>query len=152
MLAIGKILDRLKLVAVKELGVEEVEKIAIAHEKVFYCGQPTDLTWEKLVFKASQSRTDLSAHGFYTTPGLEFDRTKEKGHPFAYHICGTAIVETTLDCLRGIYQIDAVKIVHDLGRSVNKLVDIGPSMKKVNYYLRIWRLIRYLISTLYQRK
>ncbi len=125
LLAIGKILDRLKLVAVKELGVEEVEKIAIAHEKVFYCGQPTDLTWEKLVFKASQSRTDLSAHGFYTTPGLEFDRTKEKGHPFAYHICGTAIVETTLDCLRGIYQIDAVKIVHDLGRSVNKLVDIG---------------------------
>jgi xanthine dehydrogenase large subunit len=77
------------------------------------------------VTTAYLSRIDLSAHGFYATPGLEFDRTQEKGHPFAYHVCGSAIVEVTLDCLRGIYQIDAVKVVHDLGRSVNKLVDIG---------------------------
>lgn len=125
LLAIGEILDRLKLVVAKELGVAEVEKIAIAHEKVLYAGQPTDLTWEKLVTKAYLSRINLSAHGFYATPELEFDRTQEKGHPFAYHVCGTAIVEVTLDCLRGMYQIDAVKIVHDLGRSLNKLVDIG---------------------------
>lgn len=123
--AIDEILDRLKLVAAKELGVEEVEKIAIAHEKVLYAGQPTNLTWEKLVTKAYLSRINLSAHGFYATPGLEFDRSQEKGHPFAYHVCSTAIIEVTLDCLLGMYQIDAVKIVHDLGRSLNRLVDIG---------------------------
>ena len=42
-----------------------------------------------------------------------------------YHVYGTAIVEVTLDCLRGVYDIDSVKIVHDLGRSINELVDIG---------------------------
>jgi xanthine dehydrogenase large subunit len=123
--AIAQILDRLKALAGKELGVSDVEKIAISQEKVIYNGQETDLTWEHLVKAANLSRINLSAHAFYATPGIGFDRAQEKGHPFAYHVCGTAIVEVTLDCLRGTYQIDAVKIVHDLGRSVNELVDIG---------------------------
>ena len=125
LLAIAQILDRLKSLAVKELGVSDVEKIALANEKVVYAGKATDLTWEHLAKVANLSRINLSAHAFYATPGLEFDRDREKGHPFAYHVCGTAIVKVTLDCLRGTYQIDAVKIVHDLGRSVNELVDIG---------------------------
>ncbi len=125
LLAIGQILDRLKVVAAKELGVADPDKIALADEKVLYAGQETDWTWARLVEAASLSRTNLSAHAFYATPGIGFDRSREKGHPFAYHVCGTAIVEVTLDCLRGTYEIDAVKIVHDLGRSVNELVDRG---------------------------
>ena len=125
MLAIAQILDRLKALAAKELGVRELEKIAIIDEKVVYAGKETDLTWEHLAKAANLARINLSAHAFYATPGLGFDRDREKGHPFAYHVCGTAIVEVTLDCLRGTYEIDAVKIVHDLGRSVNELVDIG---------------------------
>ena len=125
LLAIAQILDRLKALAAKKLGVSDVEKIAISEEKIVYNGAETDLTWEHLAKAANLSRINLSAHAFYATPGLEFDRTQEKGHPFAYHVCGTAIVEVTLDCLRGTYQIDAVKIVHDLGRSVNELVDMG---------------------------
>ncbi len=124
-LAIAQILDRLKALAAKELGVKDTENIAIAKEKVIYAGKETDLTWEHLAKAGNLARINLSAHTFYATPGLEFDRDREKGHPFAYHVCGTAIVEVTLDCLRGIYQIDAVKIVHDLGRSVNELVDRG---------------------------
>ena len=124
-IAIAQILDRLKALAAKELGVRDLENIAIAKEKVVYAGKETDLTWEHLAKAANLARINLSAHAFYATPGLEFDREREKGHPFAYHVCGTAIVEVTLDCLRGAYQIDAVKIVHDLGRSVNELVDIG---------------------------
>ena len=123
--AIAQILDRLKALAGKELGVSDVEKIVIVNEKVVYAGKETDLTWEHLAKAANLARVNLSAHAFYATPGLEFDRDREKGHPFAYHVCGTAIVEVTLDCLRGTYQIDAVKIVHDLGRSLNELVDRG---------------------------
>jgi xanthine dehydrogenase large subunit len=123
--AIAQILDRLKALAGKELGMSDIEKIAISEEKVVYAGKETDLTWEHLVKAANLARINLSAHAFYATPGIGFDRTQEQGHPFAYHVCGTAIVEVTLDCLRGTYQIDAVKIVHDLGRSVNELVDIG---------------------------
>ncbi len=125
LMAIAQILDRLKALARKELGVRESEKIAIVNEKVVYAGKTTDLTWDYLAKAANLARINLSAHAFYATPGLEFDREREKGHPFAYHVCGTAITEITLDCLRGTYQIDAVKIVHDLGRSVNELVDIG---------------------------
>ena len=125
LLAIAQILDRLKVVAAKELRVSEPERIAIVDEKILYAGQETNLTWARLLEKAFLDRTNLSAHAFYATPGIEFDRTQEKGRPFAYHVCGTAIVEVTLDCWRGTYEIDSVKIVHELGRSVNELVDRG---------------------------
>ncbi|GAB4540430.1 MAG: xanthine dehydrogenase molybdopterin binding subunit [Pleurocapsa sp.] len=121
--AIAQILDRLKAFAAKELGVSDPEKIEICDERIFNAETETNLTWKSLVQKAYLARIDLSAHAFYATPGLEFSR--DRSHPFAYHVCGTAIVEVTLDCLRGTYQIDAVKIVHDLGRSLNELVDRG---------------------------
>ena len=38
---------------------------------------------------------------------------------------GTAVVTVTLDCLRGIYQVDAVRIVHDFGNSMNLDLDFG---------------------------
>ena len=49
----------------------------------------------------------------------------EKGEPFAYHVFGTAVIEVTVDCLRGIYTIDRVRMVHDGGRSLNEAVDRG---------------------------
>ena len=95
LLAIAQILDRLKVVATKELRVSVPERIAIVDEKILYAGQETNLTWAGLLEKAFLDRTNLSAHAFYATPGIEFDRTQEKGRPFAYHVCGTAIVEVT---------------------------------------------------------
>ena len=125
LMAIAQILARLKALAGEELGVKDIENIIIVKEKVVYAGKETNLTWQHLAKAANLARINLSAHAFYATPEVEFDRDREKGNPFAYHVCGTAIVEVTLDCLRGIYEIDAVKIVHDLGRSLNELVDIG---------------------------
>jgi xanthine dehydrogenase large subunit len=125
LLAIGQILDRLKTLVVNELHLSHAEKVTIVEEQVLYDGQPTDWDWAKLVQKAYTSRVDLSAHGFYATPGIWFDRAKEKGHPFAYHVFGTAIIEVTVDCLRGTYDINSAKIVHDLGRPINEIVDRG---------------------------
>ena len=48
-----------------------------------------------------------------------------KGHPFAYHVYGTAIISCTVDCIRGNYEFDAVQIVHDFGTSMNRGVDLG---------------------------
>ncbi|MFZ1678496.1 MAG: molybdopterin cofactor-binding domain-containing protein, partial [Saprospiraceae bacterium] len=70
-------------------------------------------------------RVNLSEHAHYATPGVHFDWTIAKGHPFAYHVYGTAIVQVTLDCLRGIYEVDFVKGVHDYGKSMNALIDHG---------------------------
>ncbi len=70
-------------------------------------------------------RVALSENAHYATPKIHFDKTKEKGHPFAYHVYGTSITTVTLDCLQGTYEIDAVKIVHDFGKSMNMGVDVG---------------------------
>jgi xanthine dehydrogenase large subunit len=125
LIAIGQVLDRLKSMVVKELGVQDKGRITIVNEKVLCDGRETDWTWDRLVQTAHLNRIDLSAHGFFATPEIYFDKIKEKGHPFAYHIFGTAIIEVTLDCLRGTYDIDSVKIVHDLGRPLSELVDRG---------------------------
>ncbi len=125
MMAAGKIRDRLKAVMAKELGVPETENVTLVDEKVLYNGHETGWTWERLVMKAYLSRVSLSAHEFFATPDIWFDKEKEKGRPFAYHTFGTAIVEVTLDCLRGVYDVDAVRIMHDLGRPLHEKVDLG---------------------------
>ncbi|MFQ5641967.1 MAG: molybdopterin cofactor-binding domain-containing protein, partial [bacterium] len=125
LIAAGQILDRLKSLAAQELGLPHKEKIIIQNEKVLFEGKETGWNWEKLIQTAYLNRIALSAHGFYATPGIWFDKDREKGHPFAYHVFGTAIFEVTVDCLRGTYDITCAKIVHDLGRPINELVDRG---------------------------
>ena len=71
----------------------------------------TDFDWITIVNEAHLNRVNLSEHAHYATPGLSFDWSVAKGHPFAYHVYGTAIVGVTVDCLRGIYEIDFVKCV-----------------------------------------
>lgn len=126
-LACEALLHRLKqlCLAILKLPTEDLEKIEIKNESIFYKGNTTELSWEKLIREAFENRIDLSEHGYYTTPELHFDTSKEKGHPFAYHTYGTAIIEITLDCIRGIYEIDSVKVVHDSGKILNEIIDTG---------------------------
>jgi xanthine dehydrogenase large subunit len=88
-------------------------------------GGTADLSWERLVAWAYARRIPLSAYASYATPGIHFDKSKEKGRPFAYHAVGTALVEATVDGLRGVPRIDSVKIVHDVGRSLDLMTDLG---------------------------
>jgi hypothetical protein len=62
-------------------------------------GNPTDLDWKKLIHACHWDRVNLSESGHYATPDIHFDKTKEKGHPFAYHVYGTAAVLVTVDCI-----------------------------------------------------
>lgn len=123
-IACKEILSRLKQVAADELKVE-FNHVEVRNEKVFVAGKETALTWNQLVMAAYVRRISLSEHAHYTPPGIHFDNKIEKGHPFAYHVYGTAIITATVDCLRGIYKIDSVKIVHDFGSSMNPIVDRG---------------------------
>jgi xanthine dehydrogenase large subunit len=75
--------------------------------------------------EAHLRRVNLSEHSHYATPGIGFDWTTAKGHPFAYHVYGTAVVGVTVDCLRGRYEVDYVKCCHDFGTSMNTAVDLG---------------------------
>lgn len=118
------ILQRLREVASIELSAD-INLIEIKNDWVFVDGKKSEWDWNKLVMAAYTKRISLSEHAHYAPPGIWFDTTKEKGHPFTYHVYGTAIFTTTVDCLRGIYEIDSVKIVHDYGKSMNPIIDLG---------------------------
>ena len=77
-----------------------------------------------MIDQAFLERICLTENRHYTTPLINFDKTKEKGHPFAYHVYGLALTEVTVDCIRGIYEFDSVKMVHDFGQTMNPSVDI----------------------------
>jgi xanthine dehydrogenase large subunit len=123
-IACHEILTRLKKVAAAEFKTTE-ENIVIKDEWVYANGEKTMWEWGRLVFETYLRRVSLSELSHYTPPGIHYDLKKEKGHPFAYHVYGTAILTVTIDCLRGIYEFDSVKVVHDFGNSMNYMVDIG---------------------------
>ena len=117
--------ERLLAAATRALEEDEPDLFEIRDEWVYRNGEKTDLGWEKLVETAFLNRVDLSEHAFYATPKIHFDKTKEKGRPFSYHVYGTAIFTVTLDCVRGTYEFDSVRVVHDCGQSMNPIVDRG---------------------------
>lgn len=123
-IACTAILQRLKQVAADELNVDTA-LIEIKDEWVYAGGTKTAWDWKRLIMATYVKRISLSEHGHYTPPGIHYDASKEKGHPFAYHVYGTAIITVTVDCLRGIYETDSVKVVHDFGSSMNTMIDIG---------------------------
>ena len=107
--------------------VEAKDTAELSFDNGFVCrnGIRTSLDWRTLVMDAHLKRVNLSEHAHYATPGINFDWGTAKGHPFAYHVYGTAIVGVTVDCLRGRYEIDYVKCCHDFGSSMNTSVDTG---------------------------
>ena len=118
------ILKRLKEVAAKDLHVE-TDSIEIKNQAVLVNGINSGIDWKQLLMMAYAQRVSLSEHAHYATPEINYNKLVEKGHPFAYHVFGTAITEVTVDCLRGIYEIDSVKLVHDFGASMNPAIDRG---------------------------
>lgn len=83
------------------------------------------IPWPELVAAAYARRLPLSALAHYATPGLHFDPTRNQGRPFAYHVMGAALVEATVDVLRGTGRIDRVAVVHDVGRCLDPAIDRG---------------------------
>jgi xanthine dehydrogenase large subunit len=130
-LACKEILKRLQKVAEEEclltadIGNTEIPPFEIKNEWVHINGKKTELSWSKMVMAAYIKRVSLSEMAHYTPPGIHFDPSKEKGHPFAYHVYGTSVTTVTVDCIRGIYEVDAVKVVHDFGKSMNTIIDLG---------------------------
>jgi xanthine dehydrogenase large subunit len=124
LMACNAIKERLLAVAAEAMHVD-VAVLELKDDHVCVNGESCDWTWERLVMAAFLKRASLSEHAHYATPQIHFDKLKEKGHPFAYHVYGTAVVTATVDCLRGIYVFDSVKLVHDFGKTMNESIDIG---------------------------
>jgi xanthine dehydrogenase large subunit len=124
-LACIEIKQRLIKFLPKLIGEGNEDEYDIVNEFIFLNGKPLKINWNELIMNAYKERINLSAHAFYATPEIFFDRNVEKGIPFAYHVCGTAISEVTIDCLRGNYVIDRVEVVHDAGTMIDEIIDRG---------------------------
>lgn len=122
--ACEKILSRLKAKAASMLGLPE-EGLRIENGVLVAEGKKTWLDWRALVAAAHDARIDLSAHGFYATPGLVYDMKAERGSPFAYHVYGAACVVAKVDLVHATSKIESVRIVHDGGERLDEQVDIG---------------------------
>lgn len=124
-MACEAIRDRLFAVAKNLVEAESTEALSLEDGFVYRNGERTSLDWPTLVMDAHLQRVNLSEHSHYATPGINFDWSTAKGHPFAYHVYGTAVVGVTVDCLRGRYEVDYVKCCHDFGTTMNTAVDHG---------------------------
>ena len=102
-----------------------IGNIQLIDEYIYKDNTKTDINWEKLVETAFLNRVKLSEKGHYSSPEIWYDKVKEKGHPFTYHVYGTSITTAVVDTKRGTYNIESVDIVHDFGKSMNLMLDIG---------------------------
>ncbi len=123
--ACDKIKKRFGKVINELLSLSSEDIISFKDNCIYVNDEKSALSWEKLVWETFARRISLSEIGHYSTPVINFDKTIEKGHPFAYYVYGTAFTIVSVDCIRGDYDIESVDIVHDFGKSINKGIDIG---------------------------
>ncbi|MEM1343802.1 MAG: xanthine dehydrogenase molybdopterin binding subunit [Pseudomonadota bacterium] len=120
--AAAQIKARLAGLAAEQAGVEEnavtfTGGVVRAGERVW--------SFEELIAEAYAARIQLSAAGFYKTPKIHWDRAAGRGRPFYYYAYGAAVSEVALDTLTGEARVLRTDILHDVGRSLNRAVDIG---------------------------
>lgn len=70
-------------------------------------------------------QVSLSATGFYKTPDIGWDKEKGFGKPFHYFAFGMAVTEVLVDILTGRHTILRADILHDVGDSLNPVIDLG---------------------------
>ncbi len=75
--------------------------------------------------RAYLAQVNLSAQGFYRTPGIGYDRAKGRGKPFYYFAYGAAVCEVEVDGYSGMKLVRRVDILHDVGDSLNPHIDRG---------------------------
>jgi len=78
-----------------------------------------------LVREAYLSRIALSDYAHYSIPGIEFNKLSGEGNAFLYFTQGVACSEVELNRDTGELKVRQVDILMDLGRPVNKDLDIG---------------------------
>ncbi len=100
--------------------------VRIENAAVFAAERPTEaLEFMEVVDRAYMQRISLAATGYYSTPGLHWDRVAGRGRPFHYFACGAAVSEVEVDGYTGMSTVRRVDILHDAGDSLNPGVDRG---------------------------
>ncbi|MBF9042911.1 xanthine dehydrogenase molybdopterin binding subunit [Rhodobacterales bacterium HKCCE4037] len=101
----------------------ETDKVRFAPNSV-EVGSET-IPFAEFIREAYMARIHLSAAGFYKTPKIHWDRATGKGRPFYYYAYGAACSEVSVDTLTGEYRVERTDILHDVGKSLNPIIDKG---------------------------
>ena len=102
---------------VKEIDIKFISNMVHVGKEAF--------RFNEFIKMAYMERVQLSAAGFYKTPDIHWDRAAGKGKPFYYYAYGAACSEVTIDTLTGEYRVDQTDILHDVGCSLNPVLDKG---------------------------
>ncbi|MEO1403814.1 MAG: xanthine dehydrogenase molybdopterin binding subunit [Cyanobacteria bacterium J06635_1] len=118
--------ERLSRVAARLLDLYAPEELVFAEDWVYCAGHPEcRVSFDAVVQEAYNRRVSLSATGYYRTPNIYFDKEKGEGRPFYYFVYSAAVSEVEVDGFTGTFKLRRVDIVHDVGESLNPLVDQG---------------------------
>ncbi len=117
---------RLAEVAARLLHLDAPEDLVFADDWVYCSTYPQQrVSFEQVVVAAYSDRVSLSATGYYRTPNIYWNPETGKGRPFYYFAYGAAVSEVEVDGFTGTFKLRQVDIVHDVGESLNPLVDQG---------------------------
>jgi xanthine dehydrogenase large subunit len=118
--------SRLAPVAARMLNLNAPEDLVFQDDWIYCPTYPTiQVRFEAVVQQAYNDRVSLSATGFYRTPNIYWDAKTNQGRPFYYFAYGAAVSEVEVDGFTGTFKLLRVDIVHDVGESLNPLVDQG---------------------------
>ncbi|MGQ2909657.1 MAG: xanthine dehydrogenase molybdopterin binding subunit [Aliihoeflea sp.] len=120
--AARQIKDRLCDFASEKYGLPK-DQIVFLPNRVRIGNQ--EIPFADLVKQAYMARIQLSAAGFYKTPKIHWDRDKGEGRPFYYFAYGASCSEVAIDTLTGEYVVERTDILHETGRSLNRIIDLG---------------------------
>ncbi|MBD2151900.1 xanthine dehydrogenase molybdopterin binding subunit [Pseudanabaena sp. FACHB-1277] len=118
--------QRLATVAVKMLNLNAPEDLVFENDWIYCPSYPSArIGFDEVVKQTYTQRISLSANGFYRTPNLYWDAKINRGRPFYYFAYGAAVSEVEVDGFTGTFKLRQVDIVHDVGSSINPLLDKG---------------------------
>lgn len=118
--------ERLRPVAARLLNLDGPEEMVFADGYVHCLTAPhLRVLFTEVVQAAYCDRISLAATGFYRTPNISWDQATYSGSPFYYFAYGAAVSEVEVDGFTGTFKLRQVDIVHDVGESLNPLVDQG---------------------------
>jgi xanthine dehydrogenase large subunit len=88
-------------------------------------GGGRSVDWKNVVKQAWLDRVGLSVTGYYWTPEIAYDFMTLQGRAFYYFCYGAAVTEVEIDTRTGEWWLQAVDILHDVGKSINPAIDRG---------------------------
>lgn len=124
--ACEQIKARLTPIVAQMLNIGAAGDFIFADNEIYSRDYPTDrVSFTDAIREAYQHRISLSATGYYRTPNIHWDVKTNTGRPFYYFSYGAAVSEVEVDGFTGEFKLSRVDIVHDVGESLNPLIDLG---------------------------